>query len=80
MFSESLFFLGQNVNQQYFQQFRDHIIGIDQDFVTPYGQKKLVYTEAFHDQKTKNTRLFWIACFVFSVSTLLCFGGTYPVS
>ncbi|MDG1422197.1 MAG: aminotransferase class V-fold PLP-dependent enzyme, partial [Flavobacteriaceae bacterium] len=31
--------------EQYFQQFRDHIIGIDQDFVTPYGQKKLVYTD-----------------------------------
>ena len=30
--------------EQYFQQFRDQIIGIDQDFVTPFGQKKLVYT------------------------------------
>ena len=26
--------------EQYFQQFRDQIIGIDQDFVTPFGQKK----------------------------------------
>ena len=31
--------------EQYFQQFRDQIIGIDQDFVTPFGQKKLVYTD-----------------------------------
>ena len=34
-----------NSLEQYFQQFRDHIIGIDQDFVTPFGQKKLVYTD-----------------------------------
>ena len=31
--------------EQYFQQFRDQIIGIDQGFVTPFGQKKLVYTD-----------------------------------
>lgn len=29
----------------YFQQFRDNIIGINQKFVTPYGQKQIVYTD-----------------------------------
>jgi selenocysteine lyase/cysteine desulfurase len=29
----------------YFQQFRKHIIGIDQTFVSPFGEKKLVYTD-----------------------------------
>lgn len=31
--------------EQYFQQFRKHIIGIDQMFTTPYGEKKLLYTD-----------------------------------
>ncbi|CAL2084762.1 Selenocysteine lyase [Tenacibaculum sp. 190524A05c] len=31
--------------EEYFQQFRKHIIGIDQEFTTPYGVKKLVYTD-----------------------------------
>ncbi|WP_299709470.1 aminotransferase class V-fold PLP-dependent enzyme [uncultured Tenacibaculum sp.] len=31
--------------EQYFQQFRDNIIGIDQVFTTPYGEKKLLYTD-----------------------------------
>lgn len=31
--------------EQYFQQFRKHIIGIDQEFETPYGKKKIVYTD-----------------------------------
>ncbi|SNR15754.1 aminotransferase class V-fold PLP-dependent enzyme [Tenacibaculum jejuense] len=31
--------------EQYFQKFRDNIIGIDQKFTTPYGEKKLLYTD-----------------------------------
>ncbi|WP_442266489.1 aminotransferase class V-fold PLP-dependent enzyme [Tenacibaculum sp. ZS6-P6] len=31
--------------EQYFQKFRDNIIGIDQKFITPYGEKKLLYTD-----------------------------------
>ncbi|MGV8945425.1 MAG: aminotransferase class V-fold PLP-dependent enzyme [Lutibacter sp.] len=29
----------------YFQQFRKHIVGVDQIFQSPYGEKKLVYTD-----------------------------------
>ncbi|MDX9929754.1 MAG: aminotransferase class V-fold PLP-dependent enzyme [Bacteroidales bacterium] len=29
--------------QQYFRKFRDNIIGIDAHYMTPYGEKKLVY-------------------------------------
>ena len=29
----------------YFQQFRKHIVGVDQTFHSPYGEKKLVYTD-----------------------------------
>lgn len=31
--------------EQYFQQFRHHIIGIDQEFVSPFGKKQIVYTD-----------------------------------
>lgn len=31
--------------EQYFQQFRDQIIGIDQTFMSPYGEQKLIYTD-----------------------------------
>ncbi|MDY0779477.1 aminotransferase class V-fold PLP-dependent enzyme [Tenacibaculum sp. IB213877] len=31
--------------EHYFQQFRKNIIGIDQTFETPYGTKKLIYTD-----------------------------------
>ncbi len=31
--------------EQYFQQFRNHIIGIDQEFETPFGKKKIIYTD-----------------------------------
>ena len=31
--------------EQYFQQFRKNIIGIDQEFDTPFGIKKIVYTD-----------------------------------
>ena len=27
--------------EQYFQQFRDNIIGIEQEFESPYGQQKI---------------------------------------
>lgn len=29
----------------YFQQFRDNIIGIDQEFDSPFGKKKIIYTD-----------------------------------
>lgn len=31
--------------ENYFKEFRDNIIGIDQDFVSPFGTKKIVYTD-----------------------------------
>jgi len=31
--------------EQYFQQFRENIIGIDQEFDSPFGRKKIVYTD-----------------------------------
>ncbi|WP_281239769.1 aminotransferase class V-fold PLP-dependent enzyme [Flavobacterium praedii] len=31
--------------EQYFQQFRKNIIGIDQEFESPYGQQKIIYTD-----------------------------------
>ncbi|MDI1256611.1 MAG: aminotransferase class V-fold PLP-dependent enzyme [Flavobacterium sp.] len=31
--------------EQYFQEFRNNIIGIDQQFESPFGKKKIVYTD-----------------------------------
>ena len=31
--------------EQYFQQFRKNIIGIDQEFESPYGKKQIIYTD-----------------------------------
>jgi len=31
--------------EQYFQQFRNNIIGIDQEFLSPYGKQKIIYTD-----------------------------------
>lgn len=31
--------------EHYFKPFRDHIIGIDQEFTTPFGKQKIVYTD-----------------------------------
>ena len=31
--------------ETYFQKFRKHIIGIDQEFDSPYGKKKIIYTD-----------------------------------
>ncbi|MEY4541648.1 MAG: hypothetical protein RLZZ306_3405 [Bacteroidota bacterium] len=31
--------------EQYFQQFRKNIIGIDQEFVSAFGKKKIIYTD-----------------------------------
>ncbi|MBT8385543.1 MAG: aminotransferase class V-fold PLP-dependent enzyme [Bacteroidia bacterium] len=31
--------------ETYFDQFRKHIIGIDQTFQSPYGEKKIIYTD-----------------------------------
>ncbi len=33
------------MNQEYFQKYRDHIIGIDQTFNTPFGEKKIMYAD-----------------------------------
>lgn len=31
--------------EEYFQQFRQNIIGIDQEFTSPYGKKQIIYTD-----------------------------------
>ncbi len=31
--------------EQYFQQFRKNIIGIEQEFESPFGRKKIIYTD-----------------------------------
>ena len=31
--------------EDYFQPFRDQIIGIDQNFISPFGVQKLIYTD-----------------------------------
>ncbi|MEN8121319.1 MAG: ABC transporter C-terminal domain-containing protein [Bacteroidota bacterium] len=31
--------------EQYFKQFRDNIVGIDLEFKSPFGTKKIVYTD-----------------------------------
>ncbi|MDY0395344.1 aminotransferase class V-fold PLP-dependent enzyme [Virgibacillus halophilus] len=31
--------------ESYFQQFRDNIIGIDQEFISPIGKKKIIYAD-----------------------------------
>jgi selenocysteine lyase/cysteine desulfurase len=31
--------------EHYFQQFRENIIGINQEFVSPYGKQKIIYTD-----------------------------------
>ena len=31
--------------EHYFQQFRKNIIGIDQEFVSPFGNQKIIYTD-----------------------------------
>ena len=31
--------------EHYFEQFRKNIIGIDQEFVSPYGKKKIIYSD-----------------------------------
>lgn len=31
--------------ENYFSQFRKHIIGIDQEFVSPFGRQKIIYTD-----------------------------------
>lgn len=31
--------------EKYFSQFRKHIVGIDQEFESPYGKQKMVYTD-----------------------------------
>ena len=33
------------MTEQYFDRFRKNIIGIDQTFVSPYGQKKIIYAD-----------------------------------
>ena len=31
--------------EDYFNKFREHIIGYDQTFVSPYGEQKIIYTD-----------------------------------
>lgn len=31
--------------EKYFSQFREHIVGVDQTFTSPYGEQKLIYTD-----------------------------------
>ena len=31
--------------EKYFKQFRDHIVGVDQKFESPYGEQHLIYTD-----------------------------------
>ncbi len=31
--------------ENYFQPFRNNIIGIDQEFVSPFGKQKIIYTD-----------------------------------
>ena len=35
----------QTALEQYFLQFRKNIIGIDQTFESPFGEKKIIYTD-----------------------------------
>lgn len=35
----------QTALEQYFQQFRQNIIGIDQEFESPFGKQKIIYTD-----------------------------------
>ena len=31
--------------EEYFKQFRENIIGINQTFVSPFGEQKIIYTD-----------------------------------
>ena len=31
--------------ERYFNEFRKEIIGVDQSFISPYGEKKIIYFE-----------------------------------
>jgi len=31
--------------EKYFNQFRENIVGIDQKFISPYGEQDLIYTD-----------------------------------
>ena len=31
--------------EDYFNKFREHIIGYDQTFISPYGEQKIIYTD-----------------------------------
>ena len=31
--------------ERYFNEFRKEIIGVDQSFISPYGEKKIIYTD-----------------------------------
>ena len=34
-----------SIEEKYFERFRRNIIGIDQEYSTPYGQKKIIYCD-----------------------------------
>lgn len=40
--------------EQYFQEFRNNIIGINQEFASPFGKQKIVYTD-----RTASGRLYY---------------------
>ncbi|MEP6929829.1 MAG: selenocysteine lyase, partial [Flavobacterium sp.] len=31
--------------ETYFQEFRKNIVGVEQEFTSPYGKKKIIYTD-----------------------------------
>ncbi|KFF04659.1 aminotransferase class V-fold PLP-dependent enzyme [Flavobacterium reichenbachii] len=31
--------------ETYFQEYRQHIVGVNQEFISPYGKKKIIYTD-----------------------------------
>ncbi len=45
MISSKTFDSKPSVLESYFKQFRQHIIGIDQEFHSPFGRKKIIYTD-----------------------------------
>ena len=37
---------GPTALETYFQRFRNNIVGVDQTFQSPYGKKKIIYTDS----------------------------------
>ena len=50
--------------EEYFQPFRSHVIGLNQEFDSPYGKKKIIYADwtasgRLYQPIEKNIRGFW---------------------